>query len=342
MKKIFFVFLLTLIPNITFWNVFTKTQIQNIWFQYVSYDVSSKIYKINAVISDDIAPLSDLAISENAITAINGVFFCPADYSECNGKNYTINERFIDGEDLSFYPDSWERWVFGWNEKWVPFLHQTGKIAAKERENIYEWLGNFPILYANGKNMLEHYHDIWLYDNKMRFPAYRHFICTNKERSHIILGRTSPTSLDSLAPALYELGCWDALNLDAWNSAQFIYNGRYLAQWSRDILDAFSISHRDIDVSELEEQLDNIFKQIQKQYKKYPSRSVIKRLESFLNIIPKVRTEIYESYSEDILDAQWNIIGYQTEITSLSELKRVYMINGLEKRIKEFRLDLMK
>jgi len=64
----------------------------------------------------------------------------------------------------------------------------------------------------------------------MKFPAYRHFICSNKEKTHIYIGRTSPTSLDSLAPALYELGCWDAINLDAGDSAHFIYNGRSIAQ----------------------------------------------------------------------------------------------------------------
>ena len=336
MKKIFIIFIFC-IPNFVSANVFTKTQIQDIWFQYISYNVWSELYQINTVISDDVSPLSDLAISNNAITAINWVFFCPADYPQCQGKNYTINERFLNGEDLSFYPDTGDRWIFWWDREWVPLLHQTGKINPEDRWNIYEWLGNFPILYADGKNMLEYYHDVWLYDNKMKFPAYRHFICSNKEKTHIYIGRTSPTSLDSLAPALYELGCWDAINLDAGNSAHFIYNGRSIAQWSRNILDGFTISHKDINVSELEEKLDTLMSQVIKQYKKYPPRSVIKRLESFLKIIPKIRTEIYEQYSEDILDIEWNIIGYTTEITSLSDLKRIYMINGLEKRIKLYR-----
>lgn len=340
MKKIILIISLLFIPNIAQANVFTKTEIQGIWFQYIRYDIHSDIYEINAVVSDSVKPLDELAIWENALSAINGVFFCPADYPECDGKNFTINERFIDGEDLSFYPDSWDRWVFWWDKNWVPILFQTGKIAPNERENIYEWLGNFPILYANWVNMLEYYHDVWLYDMKMKLPAYRHFICTNKEKSHIIFGRTSPTSLDSLAPALYELWCWDALNLDAGNSAQFLYNGRMLAKWSRNILDGFTISHKEIDVQKLEDKLNTLFTQVEKQYLRYPKRIAIERLNNFLIVIPKLRNDIYEAYSEDIFDTEWNIIGYTAEITSVSELKRLYMINWLEKRIKIFKKSL--
>lgn len=341
MKKIFFIFLVTFFPNFVYANIFTKTQIWNIWFQYVTYDISSEVYEINAVIShEDVSPLSELALSQNALTAINGVFFCPADYSQCNGNNYTINERFIDGEDLSFYDNTGDRWVFWWTEAGFPILHQTGKIRENEREYIYEGLGNFPILISDGKNMLEHYHDVWLYDNKMRFPAYRHFICSNKDKTQIIFGRSSPTSLDNLTPSLYKIWCWDALNLDAWNSAQLLYNGRYIAQWPRNILDGFTISHKDVNVLELETKLNTLFQQVEKQYRRYPKRIAIERLNGFILVIPKLRTEIYEKYSEDITNEHGEIIWYTTEITDLAELKRIYMINGLEVRIKKLKNSL--
>jgi 2-keto-3-deoxy-L-rhamnonate aldolase RhmA len=48
------------------------------------------------VISEEAKSLDEILYENNAITGINGVFFCPADYRACNGKNYTINERFVD------------------------------------------------------------------------------------------------------------------------------------------------------------------------------------------------------------------------------------------------------
>jgi hypothetical protein len=31
----------------------------------------------------------------NGISAINGSYFCPADYKECGGQDFTDNERYI-------------------------------------------------------------------------------------------------------------------------------------------------------------------------------------------------------------------------------------------------------
>ncbi len=332
--KIFLFLIIFLSPVWVFANTFTKTVIRDISLQYITYNIGSQEYTIKVGISDSAIPLEDLAIQNNAITAINGVFFCPADYPQCNGKNYTINERFIDGKDFSFYPDTGERWVFWWNKKGLPFLFQTWKINKNKRKEIYEGLWNFPILYADGINMLERYHDIWLYDSKMKASLNRHFICSNKEKTKIIFGRTWATSLDNLAPALYKLWCWDALNLDAGNSSQYIYNGDKLVSGKRNILDGFMIERVWLDIQNLESKLDYIFNQVSKQYKKYPYKTKLLYLNKFLDIIPKIRTELYEKYSQDILDNTWEIIGYKIEITSLSDLKRIYIINSLERRIK--------
>lgn len=106
MKKLFCIIIFSLLPSITFANSFQKITVDGITFQNVIYTIGSQDYKIHVAASDEITNIDALAKSKNAITGINGIFFCPADYTECKGKNYTINERFIDGKDLSFYDDT--------------------------------------------------------------------------------------------------------------------------------------------------------------------------------------------------------------------------------------------
>jgi len=118
MKKFFLLVFISTLPSIAFWNIFTQVQIWDIQLEYISYDISSEIYNIKVAISDDAVTLTELSSDYNAISGINWVFFCPEDYTQCNGLNYTINERFLDGEDLSFYPDTGERWIFAWDLNW--------------------------------------------------------------------------------------------------------------------------------------------------------------------------------------------------------------------------------
>lgn len=327
-------------PNLCHGNTFTKTIIQDISFQYVTYWVGSDIYKIQVAVSENAIPLEDLSVRHNGITAINGVFFCPADYSRCNGQDYTINERFIEGVDKSFYTDTGARWVFGWDSNWVPILHQTEGINQDLRDSIHEWLWNFPILYADGYNMLEYYHDVGLYDSKMKAPLPRHFICSNKEKKQIIFGRTSSTSLDNLAPALYELWCWDALNLDAGNSSHFIYNWNTLVSWPRNILDGYVIERVWLDTSLLEKKLDTIFQSITPQYKRYSEKIAVKRLSNFIRVIPSIRNDIYEEHSIDLFDRAWERIWYEIQTNDLATLKHLYLLGWLERRLKALKYEI--
>lgn len=340
MKKLLLIFILSLFPSVIYANTFIKTKIDGIDFKYVEYKIWSDEYKIKTLISDDAISLEDLAVKNNVITAINGVFFCPSDYPQCKGKSYTINERFKEGQDLSHYVDTWARWVFAWDSEEVPFIHQTNSINSEKRDDIFEWLGNFPVLYADGKNMLENYHDSGLYDIKMKTPLPRHFICSNEEKSKIIFGRTWSVSLDNLAPILYKLGCWDALNLDAWNSSQYIYNGRTLVSGPRKILDWFWIERIWFDVQNIETKLDKLFPLFIAPYKKISTKRKIERYEEFLTLFPQARTRIYNRNSHNIYDEQWVQIGYQINTSDLKEIRKIYVYNWLEQRMREeiFRL----
>lgn len=340
MKKIIFCLIISLVPQLVSANTFTKTQIQGIDFRYVTYGVNSDLYRLKVMVSDDATNLEDLAIKHNAVTAINWIFFCPSDYPQCWWKSYTINERFVNGEDLSYYSDTWDRGIFAWNREGSPFIHQTNAINNEKRWEIYEWLWNFPILYADGINMLEGYHDSWLYDSKMKATLDRHFICSNKNKTEIIFGRSWPTSLDDLAPALYELGCWDALNLDAWNSAQYIYNGRKLVSGPRKILDGFAIERVWLDIQKIETDLDTLFPLLVQDYRKFSAKKESEKLKELLAVISAQRVRIYDRNSHNIYSDTWEQIWYQINTIEIAEIRKIYVYNGLERRIKKLIVEL--
>ncbi len=334
MTKFLLVFLLFSLPSISYGNNFTETYSRNIKFEYITYNVWSLDYDLQVNISDSAESLSTISRDYWAISGINWVFFCPADYSECWGNNYTINERFKQGVDLSFYSDTGERAVFWWDENTIPFLHQTGKINSELRGHIFEWLWNFPVLYANGKSMLEHYHDVWLYDKKMAAKIPRHFICSNKENTKIFFWKTSSSSLDDLAPALYEIWCWNGLNLDAWASSHFNYNGRELKVWSRKVLDWFFIIPKHFDAKEINTRVDTAMIKISSTFRRYQKNKSLSRLTAVREYIKENRTKIYEQYSQDIYDVNGNLNWYSLEVTNQKALQRIYLLNILDIKLK--------
>lgn len=339
MKKILFIafFCAVWIPQFSYANTFTQKEINGVTLQYVSYTVGSEDYNIHVATSDSVTNIETLAAQENAITGINGIFFCPADYSECKGENFTINERFVDGVDTSFYDDTGDRAVFAWGYDGVPFLFQTGKINPEKRIDIYEGMGNYPILYVDGYNMLEKYHDLGLYDKKMSTPMKRHYICSNKDKSEIFFGSSSAATLDDLAPALYAIGCWDGINLDAGASTQYMYNGRRLEWSGRNVLDGFVIERVGLNVAEIQKAIDAAGNKLTPLFKRMKQENAEIILDKYIDLCNQIRRDIYEENSIDLYDASGNDIWYQIDIDDLKTLKRVYSVNMLERKLKEIK-----
>lgn len=312
---------------------YTNTNISWLWVQYIQYNVWSEDYKIKVAATSTATSLTSLARDYNGITGINGAFFCPADYSACWWVSHTINERFVNGEDLSFYTDTGERAIFGWDESGSPLFHQTKDLNSDDRANISEWLWNFPIIYARWKNMIEVYHDNGLYDNKMRLALPRHFICSNEDKTWIRFGRTGSTSLDNLAPVLYEMGCYNALNLDAGNSSKFLLDGQDILWSWRNILDAVVIERDGIDVFQIESNIDTIMRKLSPQFKKRSKISSIKQLEAIMARIDFLRKDIQNRHTKTLYNDEWVKTWYSREISSFKDLKQLYSLNILEKKI---------
>jgi len=270
------------------------------------------------------------------VSAINGVFFCPSDYGECRGKNSTINERFIQWEEIATYKSTGERVVFGWNKDIEPFLHQTDKINIEKRSDIYEGFANFPLLLQSGENQLEYYYDIGLIDYKMRSKLTRHFICSNEPQTHIYFWRVTEANLDDMVWAISKIGCYDAINLDAGRSSSFIYNGRNLSGPGRDILDGVIISRNDINIQEINTSIEKVFIEIEKQFlKRRNTDESLEQLQKYRETITSVRRTLYKKHSQDITNSGSENIWYTLHVENSTIFRKIYILNSIDNKIKE-------
>lgn len=330
MKKIILVFCI-FFPLSTFGNTFTKVEIHNHITQYITYNNLSENYDIKIWVSETWSNLKDLMSSHGWVSAINGIFFCPADYNQCNGENFTINERFVEWREISTYKSTWERVIFWWDESKQPLLHQTDKINSDERLSIYEGVANFPLLLHNWKNTLEHYYDIGLIGKKMRTPLTRHFICSDESWENITFGQVEKASLDQVVPILLEIWCYNALNLDAGRSSAFIYNGKYLTWPWRDILDGIIIQRTDLNTSQIDTILQTSFEKIEKQYTSKRNKNKAKEtLQNYRNQLIKIRALFYKKYTTTVEDIDKNPIWYSIALPSASAHKKIYIINQID------------
>jgi hypothetical protein len=301
---------------------YSTIDIDNIHLNYIEYSIDDPIYRLDVQISEKATELSELAKSHNALTGLNGIFFCPEDYSQCGGKNYTINERFIDGEDLSFYEDTGERWVFAWDEFGLPFLFMTGKINPEKRDEIYEGMGNFPILLLNGQDTIPYYAGVWLLDKKMTTTAPRHFICSNKERTSILFWRVSSLPLSLMPKYLSQIWCYNALNLDAWYSSHMIINGAQIVDARRNILDGFFISSPFIQTSSVQADADSILRKINTFSQKYSPNQQIQIRAALKEYLKKIKNTLYES-----IEISNDFSGYRYDFSDIEQVKKIYRLN---------------
>ncbi|MDD3302811.1 MAG: phosphodiester glycosidase family protein [Candidatus Gracilibacteria bacterium] len=321
----------------TYANTYLEETINGHKVKVIKYDLNSKdfIFKIGKNENENATSLRDLMDKENGISAVNGVYFCPSDYSECKGKDFTINERYIDGKKYAGYDDTGDRVVFALDKNNVPFLFQTNQINTDKETEIYNGLGNFPLLLKDGKDMIEYYRDRNLIDKKMKAKMSRNFICSDKEGKNLYFGYVFDVELDFLHGILTKIGCYNALNLDAGASVAMIYNARYIVGPGREILDGVIIERKGLNTSELREKTKTVIPKIEKiiKFKTYSKK--IEYLEKLSKTLGQARTKIYELNSIDLYDENGNNYGYKIEISDILLLKKLYIINYLDKLIYE-------
>lgn len=328
---------LTLSTSVVSANTFIEKTIDWHKVKVIKYDLKSdkfvfKIWKNN---DWDATSLRELMEKENGISAVNWIYFCPADYSSCKWKDSTINERYIDGKKYAWYDDTWDRVVFALDKNNTPFLFQTNKINPDKETEVYNWLGNFPLILQDWKNMIEYYREQWLIDYKMKTSMSRNFICSDKEWKNLYFWYVYDVILDHLHTVLTELWCYNALNLDAWASSAMMYNSRYIIWPGRNILDWLIIERKWLDTKILREWLQTTIKKIEKniKFKKFTEKT--EYLDKLSSTLTKSRTQIYEQNSKNLYDENEKNIWYEINITNINTLKRLYIINYLDKLIYE-------
>ncbi|MDQ7009183.1 MAG: phosphodiester glycosidase family protein [Candidatus Gracilibacteria bacterium] len=268
----------------------------------------------------------------NGITGINGVFECPKDYSACGGKNYTINERYVNGEKRATYKSTGDRVVFGWDKEIKPFLFQTDKINKDRENDIWEGFANHPLLLKDGIPQTKFYHELGLIDYKMKSKGTRNFICSNKSGEKIFFGLIYNTDIDNLAIILKDFGCYNAINLDAGYSTAFIYNGKYIIGPKREILDGVFIVPKNIDTKKIELQAKNIIKNILIKIEKSSNSKKIKSLKNLNIKLNSISTNIYKNNQTKVFEEKSGKriqVGTKTKINNIKTIEQIYLINIL-------------
>ena len=339
MKKIFYIIVFIFVScflSQTFANTYIERYILGHTVKVIEYDLSSDIYDFEIVATQDANDMRSLVLENNGFTGINGVFFCPDDYTQCGDKSYTINERYIKWEKISTYKSTWDRVVFGFDKQNKSLLFQTDRINTERELEIYQGFANFPLLMQDWNNVVEFYHDKWLIDKKMLVKIPRNFICTNKEKTKMYFGLVYDISLDRIPVILERLWCSDALNLDAGWSTAFVYNWGYVAWPGRDILDGIVIKRKWFDVSVIEDKAKKLSRKIDDIIT--DTMSLDKQISILWSLdtkLKQIRKNIYNKYTTETIN-QWNVnIWYEIEISSLKWLQDIYLINALQYHLRE-------
>lgn len=346
-KLIILIAVYTIFAQISYANNYMEKTVWGYNFRVIKYDINSQdyIFKIGVNKDYEATTLRELMEENNWVSAINWVFFCPSTYKECWGKNFTRNERYVEGEkvkniELSNDAGTWDRVVFAIDNENTPFLFQTNKINPASEDQIYYWFWNFPLLLQSWVSKFEEYEKLGLIDDKMKAKMQRNFICSDKLWKYIYTWYISSIKLQDLPDILLKFGCYNALNLDAWWSSALIYNSRYIIWPGRDVMDWVIIERKWLDTKKIIENAKKIIETLEKRNSKKTEEEKIEYYNNLSKWLWNIKSSMYQKYSMDLVDLEtWDKIWYEINIKKLETLKTLYMINYLSKLFYELTLD---
>ena len=192
-----------------------------------------------------VKPLADYVSANNGFAAINGSYFCAAEYSSCAAaKNYffypVYNSRLgkmINNDQLK-WPTTGPILVFGANNHPYFFTStQTFKDVATFENTfgtkISAAIGNKPALIHNGEKIIVAGD---LDDNQKTVKSNRNGIGVKNNKVYLVAAG-SATVMD-LANIMESLGMEQAMNLDGGGSTALYYKGSYKAGPGRNLPNA--------------------------------------------------------------------------------------------------------
>ncbi len=314
-------------------NTLIQREILGNMAEIIEFETDSPDYDLKIWIDqNDGSSLREIMESVWGISGVTGVFQCPKDYSACGWKNHTINERYVNWVKYSVYESTGERVVFWWDGLYKSFIFQTDKINPDRETDIFEWLANHPLLLLSWEPMTDSYWEKGLIDEKMRQKWTRNFICSDKESTKIYFWLVHAVNIDTLAKVIQEIGCYNAINLDAGYSTAMLHNGGYLAGPGREILDWVFIVPKNIETSTIENSAQKISENIHTKLRKYSRQKQIEVLQKLILKISDYNQNIYDTRSENIYEQNsdwfWIVVGRRTHLSKLAT-EKVYLLNKL-------------
>lgn len=220
---------------------------------YVAIDLTNPKLKIltdtaQSTDCDNNCPVKSLAefsVANNGSAAVNGSYFCPATYPDCqNSLNYyyypVYNSRLgvMINADQMRYPTTGAILIFDQNNK-PYFFKTTTEVRSKDNfekqygTKMQAAIGNSPMLVFNSQNILT----ASTLDDKQRYTkSARAAVALKNNTLYFLTGRNA-TVVD-MAAILNQMQMEYALNLDGGGSTALYYNGSYKAGPGRNIPNA--------------------------------------------------------------------------------------------------------
>lgn len=319
---------------------FSELSIQWHKVYVIEYPTSSSNYDIQFVVTDKQTALKDILAKYNGIIGINGIFFCPSDYTWCNTQTgYTDNERYIEGEKYATYDSTSHRVVFWWTKEKIPFIFQTDMINEDKEHLIWNGFSNYPLILFEWKNFLEYYYDLGLIDEKMTRKWTRNFICYTKSKEKILFWFVFRATMDDMVPVLLELGCYDALNLDAWKSTAFILNNTYLLWPGRGILDAIILVHKKIDTKSINTKSQEIASLLIASIEKKTNDNTkrIHLIERMIAFLTKHIQSLYDAHKTEVYSTNNVSLWFQIRLDNTKMVKTILILENLKEYLQQYK-----
>lgn len=325
-------------------NTFIEKTVSGYKMRVIEYDINSQKYDFKFLKAPDQTEqsLDTILYNNNAISWVNGSFFCPSDYSFCSGKEGTTNnQRYFEGISYEGFEGSWDKPMFALDKNKNSFIYQRNNLNIEKENDIYYGLSNWPLLLKDGENQLEQYYDMGVIDGKMKAYSTKNFVCNSKDKQKIYFWLVYAVDIDSLVWVLKEFWCSDALNLDAGLSTALMYNGKYVVWPQRNVIDALAIVPK-FDIKPLDEKSKKISEYLlnrAQEKSKWNEERKQKILKSYISKLDELKSKIYDKYSTDIIEQNfvWETekVGYKIDVTSDKFLKIIYTINKINYQLKQ-------
>lgn len=324
-------------------NTFIEKTVSGYKMRVVEYDILAPNYDLRFLKAPEQTEqsLDTILYNNNAISWVNGSFFCPSDYSFCSGKEGTTNnQRYFEGISYEWFEGSWDKPMFVLDKNKNSFIYQRNNLNTDKEGEIFDGLSNWPLLLKDGENQLEGYYDMGVIDAKMKANSTKNFICNSQDKTKIYFWLVYSIDIDTLASVLRDFWCSDALNLDAWLSTSLMYNWKYVVGPQRNIIDAVAIIPK-FDIKPLEEKSKKISEYLltrAENKSKWNEQRKQKILKNYISQLDELKSKIYDKYSTDIIEQNfvWETekVGYKIEVTNDKFLKIIYMINKINYQLK--------